>query len=274
MELKTQSLVSVLLCTYNAEKYIWETVMSIINQSYPNIEILVLDNNSQDNTVDLLRKAQKNDARVFIYQEHDNLGAYPGFNYLLKKAQGEFIAIQDHDDLWHSQKIESQVDFLLKNQQFKGCGTQTVIYYEFEDLFRIKPAKQISNLAAHTSLMFRNEELRYDTSVIYKTDTYFMKKILCDGEKKIYNIQKPLAFHRIRSDGNNLHRKWLNIRGLLIYVRKAKDGKAFLFGIRDLIVPNKYLKGFDLHINYRSSVFSREYLRKNHLLREYETYLT
>ena len=128
-------LVSVLICAYNAQKFIEATIRSVMAQTYRNIEILVLDNNSSDGTVAILEGLKRQEARLRLYGGKKNLGAYGGLNYLLERAAGTYIAIQDHDDLWHPDKIARQVEFLEKNHAYVGCGTAIINYYERYDTF-------------------------------------------------------------------------------------------------------------------------------------------
>ena len=110
------SKVSVLLCSYNAEVYIRATLQSLLAQTYTNIEILILDNNSKDTTVEIIKSYK--DTRIRLYLSEKNLGPYGGLNFLLEQATGEYIAIQDHDDLWHPQKLAKQIVFLDKNHKY------------------------------------------------------------------------------------------------------------------------------------------------------------
>ena len=71
-------LVSVLICSYNAEKFVEATVRSVMNQTYRNLEILVLDNASSDETVVILEGMGREDARIKVYAGRENLGAYGG----------------------------------------------------------------------------------------------------------------------------------------------------------------------------------------------------
>src|SRR3990167_596097 len=117
------SLVSVLICTYNAEKFIKSTLESVLNQSYKNIEVLILDNGSTDKTVPIIRTLALHNAQPLTYEvrkgpsirlieSKKNLGPYKGLNVLLELAKGKYIAINDHDDIWHPEKIKKQVSFL------------------------------------------------------------------------------------------------------------------------------------------------------------------
>ena len=123
------SLVSILICTYNAEKTIRWTLESVLAQTYQNIEVLVLDNDSKDKTWEVLETYQTKDPRVKLFTVGKNLGAYAGINYLLDQAKGEYIAIQDHDDVWTSEKIEQQIAFLQNHKEFVACGTGYLEYY-------------------------------------------------------------------------------------------------------------------------------------------------
>ena len=108
--------VSILLCSYNAELYVRDTLQSLLNQTYVNIEILILDNNSKDTTVEIIKSYK--DTRIHLYPSEKNLGPYGGLNFLLEKAIGNYIAIQDHDDIWHSEKIKKQINFLEQHKKF------------------------------------------------------------------------------------------------------------------------------------------------------------
>lgn len=124
MENKT-TLVSTLICTYNAEEFIEKTLLSVTKQTYKNQEILIRDDWSKDKTIDILLKWKKKDKRISIFTSQElwkKLWAYGGLNFLIDKAKGKYIAIQDHDDIWHSQKLEIQTDFLEKNPHYVGAG--------------------------------------------------------------------------------------------------------------------------------------------------------
>jgi len=124
--------VSILICTYNCEKYIENTLQTILDQTYKDWELLILDNNSQDKTKELLKKYKKNE-KIKLFFSKTNKGAYPGLNYLIKKAKGKYIAIQDHDDLWHPKKLETQINLLDNNESYIGCGTNQITYFEKEN---------------------------------------------------------------------------------------------------------------------------------------------
>ena len=101
-----QPLVSVLIPAYNVENFIIETVESAINQSYRNIEILILDDGSRDNTYNIAKEYESNKVKVFT---QENTGACGARNNLLSKAQGDFIQWLDSDDILDRDKIGTQM---------------------------------------------------------------------------------------------------------------------------------------------------------------------
>ena len=98
-------LVSIVLCSYNGEKFIKEQVDSLLNQTYPNLEIIISDDASTDHTPQIL-EGYHHDQRVKLFFQPNNLGSSKNFEFALQKSRGEFIAFSDQDDVWLPQKIE------------------------------------------------------------------------------------------------------------------------------------------------------------------------
>jgi glycosyltransferase involved in cell wall biosynthesis len=101
-------LISVVMCTYNGEKYIEEQLNSILKQTYQNLEIIIVDDVSTDNTWQILEQYQQKYKNISIYKNEKNLGYIKNFENALKKATGDLIAIADQDDIWLPQKLEIQ----------------------------------------------------------------------------------------------------------------------------------------------------------------------
>lgn len=101
-----QPLISIILCTYNGEKFIEEQVDSILNQSYSNIELVISDDASSDTTPVVLKKYE-NDPRCKIFFQKQNLGLSENFAFAAKQSKGEFLAFADQDDIWLKDKIDS-----------------------------------------------------------------------------------------------------------------------------------------------------------------------
>ena len=101
-------LVSIIIPTYNDAKYILQAVNSALAQTYKNIEIIVVDDGSTDNTKELLKNLKIN----YIFQE--NKGLSGARNTGMKLARGKYIALLDADDFYHLERLERQVNFLEK----------------------------------------------------------------------------------------------------------------------------------------------------------------
>ncbi|MFD1562780.1 glycosyltransferase family 2 protein [Haloarchaeobius amylolyticus] len=233
-------LVSVTICSYNAEDFLENTLRSVIKQTYSNMEILVLDNNSTDGTRSILREYEDQDDRIEVFYSNENKGAFRGLNHLIEICEGEYIAIQDHDDIWHPEKIERQVEALENNEQYIGCGTNLIKLFENEDKVAFRQYSKCSKVVPHTSLMFRNEGFYYDSSIGYKTDVYFMKYILCSENRNLYVLQDALSMHLVRSDNNNLSKKWTKgiPRNVIRYFNATGEFKTLCWGIIAHLLPD------------------------------------
>lgn len=105
----TKDLVSVIIPTYNRAHLIKRSATSVLNQTYSNLELIIVDDGSTDNTEDVVKSI--GDDRV-IYIKQQNQGACTARNNGIDHAQGEFIAFQDSDDVWHEDKLEKQIKCL------------------------------------------------------------------------------------------------------------------------------------------------------------------
>jgi glycosyltransferase involved in cell wall biosynthesis len=117
----TLPLVSIIIPAYNCEKFIQQSLESILNQSYSNIEILVCDDASKDNTKKILDEYK--DLRIKRFHNEINLGYLKTCNKLFELSKGEFIAFQDADDYSDLKRIELQIKFLIENKEYALCGT-------------------------------------------------------------------------------------------------------------------------------------------------------
>ena len=109
-------MVSVIIPTYNRARSIKESVMSVLKQTYKDIECLVIDDGSCDNTIDILNTIK--DSRLKVIELQQNKGPSYARNFGCNKAQGEYIAFNDSDDLWVESKLEKQLLFLNNNPDY------------------------------------------------------------------------------------------------------------------------------------------------------------
>lgn len=108
-------LVSIAMCTYNGAKYLEEQLNSLSAQSYSNLEIIIVDDGSTDDTVEILRRYQTLDPRINLYFNETNLGFINNFSKAISLCTGDYIALADQDDIWKKEKIQLFLDSIGDN---------------------------------------------------------------------------------------------------------------------------------------------------------------
>lgn len=116
-------LVSVILPTYNRIKTIQRSIDSVLDQTYKNIELIIVDDNSSDGTFDLISELYGDDERIIYIMNDSNMGPSGARNAGVDAAHGEFIAFQDSDDIWHHDKLEKQM------AMFENAGDEVAMVY-------------------------------------------------------------------------------------------------------------------------------------------------
>lgn len=109
-------LVSIIIPTFNSEKFVAETIQSVQNQTYPNWEIILVDDCSSDRTVSLILEMAECDNRIHFFQLNKNSGTGVARNLGISNANGRYISFLDADDLWKPEKLQKQIDFLTGNK--------------------------------------------------------------------------------------------------------------------------------------------------------------
>jgi glycosyltransferase involved in cell wall biosynthesis len=109
----TDGLVSVIMPSWNTGRFIAESIKSVINQTYKNWELIIVDDCSTDNTDEVV--ASFDEKRIRYFKNEKNSGAALTRNKAMREAQGEWIAFLDSDDIWHPEKLEKQINFMNKN---------------------------------------------------------------------------------------------------------------------------------------------------------------
>lgn len=167
-----QSLVSVIVPSFNHEKYITQCIESIINQTYKNLELIVIDDGSRDNSRKILENLQLKYNFKLVFQE--NRGISYTLNRSIKEfSSGEFIAFCASDDYWVLNKLEKQVAFMEKNRFYPMCYGRT--YYVNEES-NILPKVPVKNTNFRAGCLF--EEI-----FLFKLDlpvNYLFRKSIFD----------------------------------------------------------------------------------------------
>lgn len=107
--------VSILIPSYNSQKYIAEAIESALSQTWKDFELIIADDGSTDRTSEIITHYQKKDKRIYFYKNKQNLGCSQNINFLILNSRGEYIKILIHDDVLHKDYIKNCVEVLEKN---------------------------------------------------------------------------------------------------------------------------------------------------------------
>lgn len=127
MEMSNKPLVSVVMPNYNGERFVEDAIKSVLSQTYDNIEIIVVDDCSRDNSPEIIEKIAKQDERVHLFRNKTNCGVSQTRNRGIQLASGRYIALLDNDDLWEKDKVERQLHLASKGYKIVYCS------YDFID---------------------------------------------------------------------------------------------------------------------------------------------
>ena len=222
--------VTVLMSVYNGERYLHESIESILNQTFKDFGFLIINDGSTDNTPKILKSYK--DQRIKIISNKNNLGLTKSLNKGIKLAKGEYIARQDVDDVSLSERLEKQVKFLNSYPSYAAVGTFTKIINEDSKVIfllrnpiyfhEIKRALMINNCIVHGSIMMRKncllETSFYDESMKRSQDYELWLRL---SEKyKLANL--PEFLYLWRKHEGNIEAKHKREQEMYVEIAKAK----------------------------------------------------
>jgi len=195
-----EKLISVILSTFNSEKTLEDSVKSILDQSYKNIELLIMDDCSEDSTSKILKKIKKNHKNVKLFKNETNQGLTKSLNKLISESSGELIARQDSDDISHPERISIQALEIEKNK-LDFCSSRAIIKGSnrkipgFSFFLPQKFTIKYKNPFIHGTLLIKKDVLHavgnYDENFYYAQDYKLMSDLL-NQNFKYSLINKPL----------------------------------------------------------------------------------
>lgn len=232
-------LITIYMAVYNSEKYLRETVKSILNQTYKNFELIIVDDGSTDNSLQIITEFAEKDSRVKIISEN-HVGVVEARNKALLNcsAQSEYFMNHDSDDISHPRKIERLVNFLNSNKHISivGCFAE---YIDEENNFKGNPKLEWVpdvvyktfgkfNSIVHSAALMRREVIEklrgYRKEFPAAQDYDFFARALKAG-LKLANI--PEVLHKIRIHENSIGSKSKSLQSELAE-KVRKDYNAFL----------------------------------------------
>ena len=227
-----KKLISVLLPVFNAEEDINIAIQSILNQSYKDLELLIIDDGSTDNSYQICMNISEQDNRVKVFKNHNNLGLTKSLNLLINESNGEYLARQDADDWSEGTRFEKQLKFM--NDENIDVVYARSVRNDTQNIF--------PRLSYYLPLNF---VLRYKNPLIHGTmlaKKNIIEKVGGYDEKFIYSQDYKLAFDLI-----NLGFKLRIMKNVLyksnfinnISTTKKKEQEYYANCVRKGIIPNQ-----------------------------------
>jgi glycosyltransferase involved in cell wall biosynthesis len=205
--------ISIIITTYNAERFIISTLNSIREQTYQFYEVIIMDDGSYDNTVAVVTEYIKlNNLEKFRLIPGPHIGRAKVLNVAVNQAANDWVAIVDADDLWNTHKLELQVKFIneykLSALATRCCmfehDDEVDIFRDFENFVINKENLQkasisrmiMYNMIPHSSILIIKQLLRYDDNRISQIDYELWLRLLYQGVD-LYIVELELMSHRI-----------------------------------------------------------------------------
>jgi glycosyltransferase involved in cell wall biosynthesis len=250
---KEQTLVSILMPVYNAEKYLSETLESIRSQTYKNWELFAIDDWSTDRSYSILLDFAKKDKRIKLYRNGKHRGVAGAANLALSMIKSDYVARMDADDLMHPERIAKQVKFLKENPDVVIVGSQCVLIDQdgqkigekkfpmknddiMKMIFRSIPIQQPSMMINRALLP--KDFIAYDKSKNTAEEVGLLFKLFEYGEAA--NLPDFLHFYRLHDKNTSLvdpkKTFYLTFLTRLKYANQASFTDLFMNFIQLIIV--------------------------------------
>lgn len=287
-------LVTAIIPTYNRKEYLENAIQSVANQSYSNIEILVIDDGSHSNYAQSV--CDKFSNCYYLYKENGGLSS--ARNYGINLAKGEYIAFLDDDDYWLETKIEKQVEILLKNKDIDCVHSSAAVIDENDKLTGDIIGASPNKINKRSGYVFWNalgtwvvksptplirktvfqSDLLFDESIKVGEDVDFYQRMFY--RHKVYYINEPLAFYREYNNSARLSVQRENYIGiekkmLLNFKKMGLRNPILLYKISQRLLigalrtwnevyPQNPIKISKIDFYFRPVYFLNNYISKKH----------
>ncbi len=255
---KEQPLVSVIMSVYNGDIFLQKAIDSILNQTYPHLEFIIIDDNSNKQTKDILSNI--NDERVKIIFNDENIGLTRNLNTAIDYCKGKYIARMDADDICLPNRIEQQVAFLEtntelagtaswiemidENENIKGIWSDDRKYHSESDLYAVLTKK---NVIAHPTVMLRADILkkyRYNELQKHSQDWDLWLRLFADGYR-IRKLTETLLLYRVHESSVTSQQKQKSVFQKIsdtyyTYLQQVTNWNDFNRRVKKMATLNKY----------------------------------
>lgn len=245
-------LVSIISPTYNCGHFISETINSVLSQSYENWEMIIIDDNSSDNTPDIVK--QYTDNRIRYFRNETNEGAALSRNKALKESHGRWIAFLDCDDMWLPDKLKRQLGFMVANNYHFSYHSYSEVAENGSPLEKVVSGKKrVTNFDMHSCCWPGCLTVMYDSDFIgpiqikdikKNNDTALWLKVIKKSD--CFFLDENLAKYRRRNGSttpsNIFSRIWWHY--CLFHYAEEKNWLVSLFWMCANIAGNSFKKIF------------------------------
>lgn len=241
-------LVSIIMPVYNAGVFLCDAIDSMLQQTYSNWELILIDDGSTDDSWEILLRYGQKDARIKLYQNETNQGVAKSLNKALELVSGDFVARMDADDISHPQRLERQVEFLQEHPEIDLISADTITFKTHKpDILPIvqlnlryppaiaKTLLVMTNVFSHPTVMARMTErmrpLFYYDEAFELAEDYHLWIRLAMGGFQLATVKEALVFYRLTGKNvsvidsplkakkhvalrQNIHRCWLDQLGI------------------------------------------------------------
>ena len=209
-------LISIVMPAYNAERYIRDAIQSVLAQTYPHFELIVVDDCAKDQTAAIVQELAATDSRIVFLRNQQNVGASASRNRAIAAAKGNWIAFLDSDDMWRADKLEQQVRFLQYHPEAHLLYTSSAFIDEqgnrFSHVMQARPLTTRSmllkgNLISCSSVLVRKEDMmRNPMQGDHLHEDYVTWLRILERESYAYGINEPLLIYRLSSNSKSSSR--------------------------------------------------------------------
>lgn len=207
------SLISIIMPAYNSENTISESIQSVLNQTYKNFELIVVNDCSSDNTKKIVKNFIQLDNRIKFIDKTVNEGVASARNTGLDHALGDFIAFLDSDDKWKENKLEKQLGIFNKYAgidviyssyyRFNSSGISKVVGVpNFLNKKKLLKGNPIGNLTAIYN--FKKFPAIRQKKIGHEDYLFWLELFSSSNNVKGFGIQEPLAYYRVAEDGQSV----------------------------------------------------------------------
>lgn len=235
-------LVSIIIPFYKKHEYIYETIDSILNQTYQNFEILIIHDDPLDEKINNILNLKTKDERIKVISNQKNLGAGLSRNKGISQSAGEYIAFLDADDLWSKDKLHVQINFMENNKYDFSHTSYNIINNNKKILSKRSAKKEISfddlvrscDIGLSTVIIKKKVLLKCSFPSLQTKEDYVLWLNLSNQGVKIFGLDQHLVFWRKTQNSlsSNLLQKIIDgFRVYYIYM-----GYNFLKSVYSLII--------------------------------------